>query len=219
MNDLNLSVVTSAHDAVLTAKEASKSSDIDQYVRQFRELSFKTSEAIIDMGMVVCLARSNLVANGQFEQFCKAIGYGSKSSSIRKFEQIGKQADLLIKHAGKLPNNWTSLYILVQLGDQALEDLLDADEISSDMTGAEIKQLVVKHNPPKVSANKSSTKKYRYKCGVTFDEPLAPADQLELDDLIANFIKSKGKAYHVATVHAVCSKNTDPEISAEPLAA
>lgn len=215
-----LPVVPTNHieGAVITNKE-SVDYDVDRYLHKFREFSLKTSLAIIESAHVVYLAKMSLKADGQYDQFCRAIGRESKSSFIRKFEQIGKQAELFKKYANNLPNTWTSLHILIQLAPEALEDLLKDGTISPEMTGAEIKQLVAEHNPHNVSANKSSTKRYRYKCGVTFDEPLALADQLELDDLIANFIKSKGKACQVATVHAVCSKNTGSEISAEPLAA
>lgn len=195
-----------------------KPTSVERYLVEFREFSLKTSLSIIESANVVYQAKMSLKADGQYDQFCLAIGRKSKSSFIRKFEQIGRQAELFRKYSSTLPNTWTSLHTLIQLADNVLEKLLEDGIINPNTTGAEIKQLITEHNPPKVSANKS-VKKSWYKYELPCDVQLSESDQLKLDGIIANFIKCNGKVCPVDDVHATDLKETGSEILAEPLAA
>lgn len=188
-----------AQESGITVSQEFVAATVNHYADQFRGLRQKSSENIIEMACVVCAARSRL-SEIQFGQFCKAIGYNCKSSSIRKFEQIGKQAALLSKYFQKLPNNWTSLYNLVQLDPVILESVLDDGTVSPDITGTEIQKLVAEHKPPEPGNCKRATK-YHYKCGVTFDAPLDEVVQRELDKLITDFIAKK------AIGTPICSPN------------
>ena len=101
---------------------------IEQYVVEFQSFARKTAESIICMAEVVFKAKQELrkldskgdKAHEHFSRFCEAIGYNKKTSTIRKLEQIGEMAGMLKSHADKLPNTWTTLYTLSQLGGNVL---------------------------------------------------------------------------------------------------
>jgi hypothetical protein len=134
----------------------SQSSNLDlaapyaAYVVQFNQFRSKTAESIIGMAETVYLAKKNLQnANGkgkekdlQFEEFCKGIRFNGKSSAIRKFLQIGEMADMLKRHADNLPNTWTTIYTLTQLGKDVLEKMIEEQRVIASITAQEAKALI-----------------------------------------------------------------------------
>lgn len=116
------------------------STAVNEYVVEFTQFANKTAQAIIGMGRVVHRAKSTL--GKDFGVFCAAIRFDTKSSAIRKLDQIGKMAELLDKYADRLPNTWTTVYRLTQLGDDLLEQALNADVVSPTMSGIEAGRLV-----------------------------------------------------------------------------
>lgn len=200
-------------EVLVTASEAAVAATIEQYATEFRIFSLQTSNAIIKMALVVYKAKSNLNGRGQFLKFCEAIKYQKNSSSLRKLEQIGKHAELLGRHADNLPNTWTSLYTLVQLGDEVLEILLDENKIHSKMTGKEIRDLVAEYFPKKNVVDRN-IKKAGYALNIKLNDTLNESEQEQLDALIADYFKSKGKAFqfvanHAATVNENSEQKTD----------
>ena len=117
------------------------SGDVNKFVKQFNQLSRKTAESVIGMGTVVYEAKTNL-GKDMFTVFCAEIRYDAKSSAIRKLIQIGAVADVLKKHADKMPNTWTTIYHLSQLGNDVLEQMIESGKIYSAMSGEAAKQLV-----------------------------------------------------------------------------
>lgn len=198
-------------ESVITANPASVPTNanqkvvvtINEYTRQFNEFRNKTAMNFIAMGRIVCAAKSTL-SKIQFDQFCKAIGYESKSSSIRKFEQIGNQADLLSRFIEKLPNMWTSLYQLVLLDPVILKSVLEDGTVTPDISGASIRRLVAEHNPNELGErkNKSNTL-FQYIYGKKLDTKVDEQVQRELDELIDNFFISKkgGRAEAISVGH------------------
>ncbi len=115
---------------------------VNEYVDQFNQFANKTAQAIIGMGRVVHRAKSSL--GKDFDVFCTAIRFKRESSAIRKLDQIGKMADFLDKHANRLPNTWTTVYRLTQLGRELLEEAIAGDVVSPSMSGLEAGRLVHK---------------------------------------------------------------------------
>lgn len=164
---------------------------VNEYIRRFNEFRNKTAESHIKMGSVVCAAHTNL-SDVQFDRFCKYIGFDSKSSTIRKFMKIGKQAELLSKFLDKLPSSWTSLYQLVQLDSAILESALVDGTITHDISGTSIQKLVAEHNPNEQSKSKNkSNTLFQYIYGKRLDTKVDEQVQRELDELIDNFFSSK----------------------------
>ena len=118
------------------------STAVNEYVVEFTQFANKTAQAIIGMGRVVHRAKSTL--GKDFDVFCAAIRFNKDSSAIRKLYQIGKMADFLDKYADRLPNTWTTVYRLTQLGDSMLEDAIEAGVVHASMSGLEAGRLVHK---------------------------------------------------------------------------
>ncbi len=123
---------------------------IEQYVVEFQSFARKTAESIICMAEVVFKAKQELrkldskgdKAHEHFSRFCEAIGYNKKTSTIRKLEQIGEMAGMLKSHADKLPNTWTTLYTLSQLGGNVLEQMIDQGHVAASITAKEATALL-----------------------------------------------------------------------------
>lgn len=131
------------------------SAAVDGYVQQFNQFSRKTAEAIIGMADTVFKAKNELSPQqtskkgevDQFKQFCEQIRYHHKSSSIRKLYQIGEMADMLRRHADQLPNTWTTIYTLTQLGQEQLERLITEQKVVASLTAKQACELLETYNP------------------------------------------------------------------------
>ena len=126
---------------------------VENYVTEFNHFAAKTADAIIGMGRVVFRAKQNL--GDDFAKFCKDIRFKEKSSAIRKLEQIGRKADFLEKYADSLPNTWTTVYRLTQLGNDVLATAIEKGAVHATMTGIEAGKLLVQLNGQPVSSKRN----------------------------------------------------------------
>lgn len=121
---------------------------INQAVSDFNAFAKQTTLGILEMGRVVAEAKLTLGVSSDFDVFCNRVGYESTSSSIKKLKLIGEKYPQLKAHASQLPNNWTSLYYLTQLGKDQLDDYVNNGVIHQGVKGKEIKQLISKQSTP-----------------------------------------------------------------------
>jgi hypothetical protein len=126
---------------------------VNAYVTEFNLFAAKTADAIIGMGRVVFRAKQNL--GSDFAKFCKGIRFKETSSAIRKLEQIGRKADFLEKYADRLPNTWTTVYRLTQLGNDVLESAIKNGAVHSTMTGIDAGKLLVQNNGMPASSKRN----------------------------------------------------------------
>ncbi len=126
---------------------------VDAYVSEFNLFAAKTADAIIGMGRVVFRAKQNL--GSDFAKFCEDIRFKEKSSAIRKLEQIGRKADFLEKYADRLPNTWTTVYRLTQLGNDVLETAIEKGAVHATMTGIDAGKLLVQFNGVPASSKRN----------------------------------------------------------------
>ena len=126
---------------------------VNAYVAEFNQFAAKTADAIIGMGRVVFRAKQNL--GSDFSQFCKDIRFKETSSAIRKLEQIGRKADFLEKYADRLPNTWTTVYRLTQLGNDVLESAIEAGNVHATMTGIDAGKLLIQFNGTPLSSKRN----------------------------------------------------------------
>ena len=126
---------------------------VDAYVSEFNLFAAKTADAIIGMGRVVFRAKQNL--GSDFARFCKEIRFKEKSSAIRKLEQIGRKADFLEKYADRLPNTWTTVYRLTQLGNDVLETAIEKGAVHATMTGIDAGKLLDQFNGVPASSKRN----------------------------------------------------------------
>jgi hypothetical protein len=108
-------------------------------VEKFQSYARKTAESILEMAKVVIEAKK-LDSEG-FGSFCNEIGFNPKSSTIRKFIQIGDKYELLISRSNKLPTNWTTIYEISKLTSDQIIELIENGKINQVVLGSTIKQL------------------------------------------------------------------------------
>lgn len=113
--------------------------EVSFLVEKFQSYARKTAESILEMAKVVIEAKK-LDKEG-FGAFCKEIGFDPKSSTIRKFIQIGGKYELLISRSNKLPTNWTTIYEISKLTSDQIVDLIENGKINQMVLGSTIKQL------------------------------------------------------------------------------
>ena len=95
----------------------------------------KTAESVLNMAKVVwdMKAQKNKV---EFENFCDLINCKPESSYIRKFIQIGKKFDVLMANADNLPSQWTTVYQISKLSNEAIGNLIEKGSINPSLSGA-----------------------------------------------------------------------------------
>lgn len=134
---------------IATCSIQNVSASVVPYVQQFNQFARKTAEAIIGMSETIYQAKTELGKKDStekkgklFKEFCQAIRYDAKSSAVRKLLQIGQMADMLKKHTDQLPNTWTTIYTLTQLGQETLERLISDQLDISTVSAKEAKGLL-----------------------------------------------------------------------------
>jgi len=114
-----------------------QSSEAKGYADRYKALSRKGAEAIVDMGMVVDDAKRELDQAG-FNAFVELVGLNGKTSTVRKFLQIGKMGPVLMEHIEKLPDNWTTIYQLTQLDELSLKQFLSSALATPDLKARDV---------------------------------------------------------------------------------
>jgi len=147
------------------------------HAMRFRSMTRNLAESVIELGMVVYYAKSKLDDTG-YIKFLDLIAMNCDTSTVRKYLQIGKMGDLLIDHVDKLPDSWTTIYKLTQLGEAELKNFLDSGLVTKGLKGNDplisrpANQLVIK-NPASSAAKQSVVSDEGYALRITF--PRAPA--------------------------------------------
>ena len=117
---------------------------------EYSNFAVKTAQSTVEMCRVVSEAKKTL-SSSEYSEFLSDIGHKSETSTIRKYLAIGEQYDKLIQYTNLLPNSWTSIYTITQLGSDTFNALAATDTDMSKMSGKEIKTLL-DLNKPKPSA-------------------------------------------------------------------
>jgi hypothetical protein len=112
-----------------------------EYIADFNVNLRKTAEATLQMCRTVFEA-NKMLAEHEFNEFCKNIGYKDSSSTIRKFIAIGKVYPRLIKYAKDLPIAWTSIYALTQIAADDFDEMVKRGFAFRSITGKDLKMLL-----------------------------------------------------------------------------
>lgn len=125
--------------------------DIENYTNKFLSLSKASTESTIAMCEVLHEAKSVLNKEDRswetpFDEVCRRIGYPRSKSglapAIKKYLRIGACADRFKPYLDKLPNSWTTLYEITQLEPDKFNELIEAGEITAQLTGPGLKRLI-----------------------------------------------------------------------------
>lgn len=123
---------------------------------EYSNFAVKTAQSTVEMCRVVSEAKKTL-SSSEYSEFLNDIGHKSETSTIRKYLAIGEQYDKLIQYTNLLPNSWTSIYTITQLGSDTFNALAATDTDMSKMSGKEIKTLLDLNKPkPNVPSSTSA---------------------------------------------------------------
>jgi len=139
-------------------------SKLKEYVSKYSALSTKSVESILDIGSLMLDAKTEL--ESEYGSFLSAIKYDNKSSSVRKWQVIGKSRTKLEIYKDRLPSLWTTIYEIAKLDASVLDELFTNDVLKSSMTAKELKSALT----PKLRDKKS------YSIHIKFSEDVDPSD-------------------------------------------
>jgi hypothetical protein len=140
--------------------------DVESIVSRYIGFYNKTIEGVLGMSKAVFDA-SRLNAD-QREEFCQKTNLDEKSATFKKYVKIGKKYEVFFKYQDKLPPNWTSLYTISSLKDEVVNILLENDEITPNMTGLELKNLMSRYTDT-VLTSMTKNKYEKEKTDLVFD--------------------------------------------------
>jgi hypothetical protein len=128
--------------------------EANEYVASFNSFAVKTAQSTLEMCRVVFEAKQEL-AKADFDKFCTDIGrkVEEEDSTIRKYLAIGARYNDFIAYADRMPNSWTSIYLITTIpSDKLLEMINDAKSLKN-LTAQQIKKLI--SDEPVTTDNKS----------------------------------------------------------------
>lgn len=111
-------------------------------------LSSSSVESILEIGNLMIEAKTEL-SKDEYQEFLTQTKYSNNSSSVRKWEVIGKAYLRLQPISNKLPPNWSTLYKLASLDVNQFDALEQLDIFNPSLTAKEIDAELNKSNPKK----------------------------------------------------------------------
>lgn len=111
------------------------------YVKKISSLKTNTAENILSIGLLMKEAKSNL-SKIDFQSFLKSTHYEEKSSSVRKWIQIGNAYQRLNPIAHKLPVAWSTIYKLSKIDSNKFDLLERMNVLHSAITAREIDEYL-----------------------------------------------------------------------------
>jgi hypothetical protein len=128
----------------VNTNEIVETTKVETYVKNYRSYFNKSVEGILGMSKAVWDA--NRLTQADKDEFCKQTGLVEKESTYKKLLKIGTKYQLYINKQNNLPANWTTLYTLTSLTNEAIESAIEIGSIHADMTGLEAKALLPESN-------------------------------------------------------------------------
>ena len=165
--------------------------NIEYFVTEIKSLGMKSTEGILKYGVTMLDAKNTLSAF-DYEDFLKQTHYAEKSSSVRKWNCIGKAFLRLNPIAENLPPNWSTLYKLSALSTDKFDLLERKNVLSPTVTAKEIDEALSK---------KISSKSKPIKLILTFGSDVQPDVLKQIHDLIQKSLPS-----------SVCTMNLTDEV-------
>jgi hypothetical protein len=136
-NDSQVESIKNNFTVIPMKKEA------NEYVASFNSFAVKTAQSTLEMCRVVYEAKHEL-PKAKFDKFCTDIGrkVEEEDSTIRKYLAIGERYDEFIAYADRMPDSWTSIYLITTIpSDKLLEMVNDAKSLKS-LTAQQIKKMI-----------------------------------------------------------------------------
>ena len=91
---------------------------------QYRKFAKASSEDILGLAEIVYIANREL--NLRFlEEFYQEVGLDPKGATARKLKEIGEKLTRFQPYLEKLPNTWTTIYVLAKMEDHDFQRVVE----------------------------------------------------------------------------------------------
>ena len=138
-------------------KKCKDKTQTDQFIQNYQKSTKSAIEQILSMGESVN-ALHEKCKQGELNQydlnyFCMSVGINQKSSTFRKYDAIGKNADKFRQHMEKLPSAFSVLYEIATLDADTFQRIIVNSENINGLTLKQVRQLAnktpvpIKNNP------------------------------------------------------------------------
>ena len=124
---------------------------VQEYVNKYHLLAAKTAQSVLEMCKLIRDAKVNL-QDKSFLHFCEQINLPAKSSTISKYLKIGERYDQFINYTDRLPNSWTSLYLITDIPEDQFETVLLESQTLANVTAGAINKILGKSAKQKANA-------------------------------------------------------------------
>ena len=122
--------------------------EANEYVASFNSFAVKTAQSTLEMCRVVYEAKHEL-PKADFDKFCTDIGrkVEEEDSTIRKYLAIGARYNDFIAYADRMPNSWTSIYLITTIPSEKLLEMINDAKSLKNLTAQQIKKLISDEAP------------------------------------------------------------------------
>ena len=101
-----------------------QSEAVKSLAEQYRKFAKASSEDILGLAETVYVANQELNMR-YLEEFYREVGLDPKSGTARKLKEIGEKLTRFQPYLEKLPNTWTTIYVLAKMQDHDFQRVVD----------------------------------------------------------------------------------------------
>ena len=102
-----------------------QSEAVKSLAEQYRKFAKASSENILGLAETVYVANQELNMR-YLEEFYREVGLDPKSGTARKLKEIGEKLTRFQPYLEKLPNTWTTIYVLAKMQDHEFQRVVDS---------------------------------------------------------------------------------------------
>ena len=118
-----------------------QSEAVKSLAEQYRKFAKASSEDILGLAETVYVANRELNMR-YLEEFYREVGLDPKSGTARKLKEIGEKLTRFQPYLEKLPNTWTTIYVLAKMQDQDFQRVVDSSVLHPFATLKAIEDVV-----------------------------------------------------------------------------
>lgn len=133
-----------------------QSEAVKSLAEQYRKFAKASGEDILGLAETVYLATREL--NQRYlEEFYQEVGLDPKGTTARKLKEIGEKLTRFQPYLEKLPNTWTTIYVLAKMDDHEFQRVADSGVLHPFVTLKAIEDVVRSKNPERKSTPSTSS--------------------------------------------------------------
>jgi hypothetical protein len=102
-----------------------QSEAVKSLAEQYRNFAKASSEDILGLAETVYVANQELNMR-YLKEFYQEVGLDPKSGTARKLKEIGEKLTRFQPYLEKLPNTWTTIYVLAKMQDHEFQRVVDS---------------------------------------------------------------------------------------------